>query len=60
LIDVRQLEKTILIETYDQARGVMYKERPKNVDACFTLRAQKLQYQFLSFFYFFFIFLSFF
>jgi len=42
LIDSRGVEKIILIPTYNDARKVVYQERPHNVDSCYTLQAEQL------------------
>jgi len=42
LIDTRQVEKIILIEKYDEARRVMFHDKPRNADTCYTLEAEQL------------------
>jgi len=43
LIDARGVEKIILIPTYNEARTVIYEDKPRNVDSCYTIEAEQLQ-----------------
>ena len=42
LIDSRGVEKIILIPTYAEAQKVVYQDRPRNVDCCYTDQAEQL------------------
>lgn len=42
LIDSRGVEKIILIPTYAEAQKVVYQERPRNVESCYTDQAEQL------------------